>query len=203
MSHRQSSQFVSAIHHPCIHSSLSLATFSLSSTAPLYYPANALPDGWANMSIKGRVIFERWNNTSSKKVQETVLVYLPYYHRSFALLFDLPFSWPSSSTSSSDSTFIPCHSMHLSSTSSSFVSNYLIPFAHSTNRHSHQGIPSSNRARFKEYLILHIIVFLLFCLLTSVPMSLITPVRNPVALSWFIPAVHHLPNPRKGPSVPF
>ena len=47
--------------------------------------------------------------------------------------------------------------MHLSSTSSSsFVNNYLISFAHSTDRHSHHQIA------FALYFILHIIVFLLF-----------------------------------------
>jgi len=50
-------------------------------------------------------------------------------------------------------------------------------FPSRTDRHSHHGIPSSIRVRFKVYFILHIIILFLFSLLTSCRWALLPPSR--------------------------
>ncbi len=115
------------LNHPCIHSSLSLATVSFSSIAPLSYLANNLFEG-----RRGRTQVRRDGNFHQRyiyrqpKVQKTVLVYLPYYHGPFALLFCFP---PTSHLLSFTSTRVYIHSLSLYASIIyiivSFVSNYL------------------------------------------------------------------------------
>ena len=133
----------------------------------------------------------------------TVLVYLPYLPRTPALLFFfclVPF-WrrhPDASSVLSFSVFLShdfttlCHhSMHLSTTSTSTSSHFIIYHSCALNDgQSFSQSPSSNCVHYKVYFILHFIMYTFYFLLFFFYVPLIL-VKSPTRLRIFFLVLSH------------